>query len=150
MSVYRYYHTAFKFADAFFYGCLWCMVFTNEGKVFLIKRTKNKKDVYWVVPGGGIEDGEDNETALRREMLEELGISIKDISLFHEDAETNQVFFICKEDKSVERVERSGPELEQETPDNLYENFEVEVKDVKSLRLFPEYIKDKFLSHYNK
>jgi len=125
-------------------------VFTDENKVFLIKRTKNQSEVYWVVPGGGVEPGEDNETALRREILEELGISIKDITLFHEDKETTQVFFLCKEDKSIPRKGRTGPEIEREGLNNLYEIFEVDVEDIHPLPLVPEFIKELFLSKFSK
>jgi nucleoside triphosphatase len=52
-------------------------IFSKDLKVLLGKNRKG--GVYegsYVVPGGGVDDGETNEQALRREMLEETGIDV--------------------------------------------------------------------------
>lgn len=52
-------------------------IFSKDLKVLLGKNRKG--GVYegsYVVPGGGVDDGESNEQALKREMLEETGIDI--------------------------------------------------------------------------
>ncbi|KKS38111.1 MAG: hypothetical protein A3G49_00135 [Candidatus Sungbacteria bacterium RIFCSPLOWO2_12_FULL_41_11] len=52
------------------------IVFDKDGNVALLNVTKKN---YHKLPGGGIEEGEDIETALRREVLEEIGCSIENI-----------------------------------------------------------------------
>ncbi|MGY4893686.1 MAG: NUDIX hydrolase [Candidatus Saccharimonadota bacterium] len=52
-------------------------IFSNDDHVLLGKNVKG--GVYedlWVVPGGGIDEGESKEEAARRELLEEVGIDI--------------------------------------------------------------------------
>ena len=52
-------------------------IFSNDGYLLLGKSYKG--GVYqgsWIVPGGGIEPGETNDQALKREVLEETGIDI--------------------------------------------------------------------------
>lgn len=44
-------------------------------KLLLIHRFREGRE-YWVIPGGGVEDGEDFDTALRREVLEETGLAL--------------------------------------------------------------------------
>lgn len=51
-------------------------IIIQEGKLALIKRIRDK-DVYYVFPGGGIEEGESLEEATVREVYEELGIHIQ-------------------------------------------------------------------------
>ena len=52
------------------------IVFDKENKVALLHVTKKH---YHKLPGGGIEDGESMEVALRRELLEEIGCSVGNV-----------------------------------------------------------------------
>lgn len=57
------------------------LIFSKDGK--LLMGIKDPKDggVYadcWHIPGGGVDEGETQEQALRREMLEEVGIDVAD------------------------------------------------------------------------
>jgi ADP-ribose pyrophosphatase YjhB (NUDIX family) len=52
------------------------VVFDRDRKVALLHATKKH---YHKLPGGGIEAGEDIETALRRELSEEIGCSVQNI-----------------------------------------------------------------------
>ncbi len=58
-------------------------IIIKNNKILLLKRKKDNI-VYWVLPGGQVENGEINELALARECLEELGVQIKVKELIHE------------------------------------------------------------------
>jgi 8-oxo-dGTP pyrophosphatase MutT (NUDIX family) len=49
------------------------LVVDDEGR-FLLVRLSYPHGAWWVLPGGGLDDGEDDETALRRELREEIGL----------------------------------------------------------------------------
>ena len=53
------------------------LIFNQAGKLFLMK--SHKWHDQYVVPGGHIELGETMEAALRREIMEETGLPIRDI-----------------------------------------------------------------------
>lgn len=52
------------------------IVLIENKKVGLIKRIR-EGSVYYIFPGGGIEEGETPETGTKREALEELGVKVK-------------------------------------------------------------------------
>ncbi|MFS0782671.1 NUDIX domain-containing protein [Bacillus sp. 1P06AnD] len=52
------------------------IILIQENKVALIKRIRNSS-LYYVFPGGGIEEGETAEEAAEREAFEELGVEVK-------------------------------------------------------------------------
>jgi 8-oxo-dGTP diphosphatase len=53
-----------------------CTSFDEDGKFLLVREDNGK----WEFPGGGLEHGEDYETALRREVHEEMGLELTYIS----------------------------------------------------------------------
>ena len=53
------------------------VIFNSENKILLCK--SHKWDDKYVIPGGHVEHGEKLEDALRREIIEETGLSIYDI-----------------------------------------------------------------------
>lgn len=56
--------------------CVGAVLYDDQNRIFLMTSPKWKG---YVIPGGEIENGEDEETALRREIKEELGIEISDL-----------------------------------------------------------------------
>ena len=58
-------------------------VITKNNKILLGKRDAQKKFMpfSWAVPGGKVEPGEKIMSALRREIMEEIGIGVKNASL---------------------------------------------------------------------
>ena len=87
------------------------LVLTKENKILFIKRIKIGQEPYYVTPGGGIEENENSLEALKRELLEETGSQVAEISfLFHlddVDMRNSVDFYIAKE---VSRGTPSGSE----------------------------------------
>ena len=55
------------------------VILSKDGKILMGMKDPSSGGVYadcWHIPGGGIDDGEDKLSALRREVLEETGIDI--------------------------------------------------------------------------
>jgi len=57
-------------------------MFLKGEKILLTRRNKQPFFGYWVMPGGHVDYGETVEKAIKREMKEELGISVKIKKLF--------------------------------------------------------------------
>lgn len=77
---------------------------TSANTLVVIKRERPVQDPYWVFPGGAVEDTDSSlESALRRELWEELGASV-DIgrclvtwsTLGENGVESRQFFYFCR------------------------------------------------------
>lgn len=52
-------------------------IISNDGKVLMIRNTYGHK--LWTFPGGGIDQGETAEQAVKREVVEEVGVKVKNL-----------------------------------------------------------------------
>ncbi|MBI4032226.1 NUDIX hydrolase [Candidatus Berkelbacteria bacterium] len=70
-----------------------CIVQNDQGEILLLHRNTPER-VQWELPGGKIEPDEAPEDAVRREVFEELGITLTNLAPFGEDSfvEDNQEF----------------------------------------------------------
>jgi len=57
------------------------LIFSKDGKLLMGQKNLKSGGVYadcWHIPGGGVDEGETQKQALRREILEEVSIDIAD------------------------------------------------------------------------
>lgn len=129
-------------------GGVRAIILDDENRMLLVKQNHEGRDI-WMVPGGGIEDGESAASAAVREVKEETGLDIEVGRLIWHVEEVSQRgqrfvnFFLGKV---------TGGNLELGEDPEFDENHQVlrevkfisreEMQDVS--RLYPEYLRDEF------
>jgi len=114
----------------------------KEEKVLLIHRFKNGAE-YWVVPGGGVEEGETKEEGLQREMREETGLEIIDFKLLTSIDTPQGEQYLYRGELDEGELKIGGPEAEDENENNKYILTWVPIEQAKRLeKLYPEVVKD--------
>jgi ADP-ribose pyrophosphatase YjhB (NUDIX family) len=90
------------------------LLITPDGDLLTIQRIRPGQDPYWVLPGGGVESGEDLDAALARELREELAATAEVHSLLHilDHGAERQYFYLARAQAwSAKPGDRSGPEF---------------------------------------
>lgn len=131
-------------------GGVRAIVLDEDKRMLLVRQHHDGKDI-WMVPGGGIEEGEYADEAAVREVQEETGLAIGvDGLLWHveEVSERGQRFvnfFLCHVKGDAQRLALGhDPEL-GEDEQVLREVAFLTRKEVSRLEvLYPEYLKDEF------
>ena len=72
---------AVRFTQARFTVTVGAIVIGHAGRVLLLHH-RFRPGSGWGIPGGFVEEGEQPEAALRRELREEVGLEIQDLKLF--------------------------------------------------------------------
>jgi len=120
----------------------------DNGQLVFIKREKADLVPYWVTPGGGVEDTDENlETALKREIMEEIGGQIEIMKVaFELERELpdgiiqNTTFFNCKL-LQYDLTQQSGPEF-LDPSSGRYTIEEIDLAAIPTLNLKPSELKD--------
>ncbi|MBW3003753.1 NUDIX domain-containing protein [Candidatus Woesearchaeota archaeon] len=109
----------------------------NDGKVLLIRRFRDGTE-YYVVPGGGIEEGETPEEAGVREMKEETNLVVSGLRLLWS---APQGYCFMAGSFSGEVI--MGRELVENNKDgNAYSLEWVPVNEIKNMVVYPERINE--------
>jgi len=61
--------------------CVGAIVHDRDGRLLLIRRGHPPAEGLWSLPGGRVEPGEDDATAVAREVAEETGLAVKPVRL---------------------------------------------------------------------
>lgn len=94
-------------------------IIIKDGKILLLRRVKNGQE-YYVFPGGGMEEGETQEEALRREMKEETSLDIVNPEKIFEidNRGVIEIYYLITEFTGTPEI--GGPEKERMNEQNQY------------------------------
>ena len=97
------------------------------------KKENGKTKEYYVIPGGGVDEGEDFEKAVLRELKEEFSIDaeIEEYLGVKETGDTVEHFFKCRIINGTPKL--GGEELERCSEENYYEIRKVSIKDLDNI-----------------
>lgn len=108
-----------------------------DEQVLVIKRCKDGRS-YCVLPGGGVEEGENLREACRRELLEETGLDggVGDLLDVAVDREVPVAYFVVQVTSA--EVALGGPELHRASESNEYDPRWVAATSLEAERLVPD------------
>lgn len=120
----------------------------KDNKVLIMERN-NKGRHYYTFIGGGVEDGEDVETAVVREVKEESSLEVRVKKLLY-TVTYNQVFkersgqriYLCKYISGEPHLGSSPEKEKMIAGDNYYKPQWIAIEDIPHLPLFPFEIRD--------
>lgn len=101
--------------------------------MFRHREKDGKVKEYYVIPGGGREEGEKLEDAVKRELQEEMNVEIKVLGYLgkREDDETCAHYFHCQIINGTPIL--GGEELDRMNKANFYEPRFVSISEIDSL-----------------
>ncbi|MDP3052121.1 MAG: NUDIX domain-containing protein [bacterium] len=129
-------------------------IIVDSGKILLINRLE-RDESYWVIPGGGVEQGESREQAVERECLEELGIKVQVKRLFlrrigdKPGMEGQHEFFYLCSMVGGKVGTGQGPEFQPRTQyKGEYKIGWVDLKKLLDINLKPQEVKNRIIQEY--
>lgn len=123
------------------------VILIKDDRIALIKRVK-RGQTYYVIPGGGLDDGEYSDEAALREVYEELGIAValERLVAIVERVEWGEVshlqlYYLAEKWRGVFGSGR-GEEFERSHAENSYEPTWLSLDDLVDKRTYPSSLID--------
>jgi 8-oxo-dGTP pyrophosphatase MutT (NUDIX family) len=107
-------------------------IYNAAGKVLLVQH-KGEKDHFWTLPGGAVEKNENIFNAACREILEELHIDIRGLSLKKERI----VSYLLPEPYRKDKLTYNGKQktiIKVNIPDSLSKNIKINNAEIHAIR----------------
>ncbi len=118
--------------------------------VYREKKVEDKLKKYYVIPGGGVEDGETLEYATKREILEEVGIEIElTDKYFYLEKENAEEYFYIANYISGTIGTGTGPEF-TDRDIQKYGTYEIRLipkNEIININLLPPEVKEYILKN---
>ncbi|MGE6489226.1 NUDIX hydrolase [Paenisporosarcina sp. NPDC076898] len=125
------------------------VIIIEKNQVALIKRIRNNS-VYYVFPGGGIEEGEDPETAAKREAFEELGVNVNVSECFSKVEFNGTQYFFLAEIVDGTFGTGQGEEYTRVNSDRgTYLPIRIDIENLSNLDVKPKEVAIKVQSIFN-
>lgn len=109
-------------------------VIIEDGYLYTIYRKRDGKE-YYVIPGGGVDEGETLEETVQREIKEELSVDIVvEKYLGKEESDTFIAhYYLCSIKNGKARL--GGEEKEKNCANNYYEIYLMNIHDINNYQL---------------
>lgn len=121
-------------------------VIIENDQVLTLERNKGD-DHFWCFPGGGVEDGESEKEALKRECLEEANVMVKvGKKIYHQNFEGYGINFYLCEIISGKVGKGNGPEYQKGVDySGTHQPVWLPIKDLGGYDLRPNELRDKII-----
>jgi 8-oxo-dGTP diphosphatase len=123
-------------------------ILIENNKIALIKRV-SENCVYYVFPGGGIEEGETPEETATRETFEELGVQIAIREYFGAVCTGTQYYFLADIVSGVFGTGQGEEMLNNELERGTYKPMWIDIKILSTIDVKPKEIVDKIRKLFN-
>ena len=123
-------------------------ILIKENKLLTFWRYRNGRE-YYVLPGGTLEEGETLEEGLKREMMEEMNLTVvvgKKLFEYYNEFEHSRTdhYFLITE--FTGEIKLGGPELMHQSRENIYRPEWVAIEQLENIPLMPQEIKKQLLA----
>jgi ADP-ribose pyrophosphatase YjhB (NUDIX family) len=126
---------------------------TPDGELLTIRRTRPGQEPYSVLPGGGVEPGEDLHAALARELREEIAATadIHSLLLILQQDTGRQYFYLARPRTwSASPADRSGPEFNDPARGSYHlQTLQLTPQALTAANLKPDPLAHFLISHIN-
>lgn len=123
----------------------------KDNKMLVMHRI-NKGDEYWVLPGGGQEEGETPDQTAVREIDEETTIKVRIGRLVYHitwDTGEENFFYLCDYISGEPQLRYDSEEIQQmKSGEQVYEPMWIEIDKLSELKLYQLEVRDLFLKDY--